>query len=176
MEQGNKHRISYMLISVIVMLLGLGMIIWPVHSAELICTAIGIGLLIFAILTVIRYLNAEEKTFSKQIVLAISVVLGILGIILLFRPQWILALIHVFLGILILLDGIFKVIKAVEVKKVAKDKWWLVLIFALVTCVFGLIILLDPFKGVSVLMTVIGVVLILEGVQNFWVGLYAMQS
>jgi len=176
MEQGKKSRFIYMVISVIVMILGLCMIIWPVYSAELICTAIGIGLLLIGVLLVIRYLSAETKTMGHQILFAIGVIIGILGLIMLFRPKWILALIHVILGIAILVDGIFKGVKAFEAKHAAKDKWWLVLLFALLTCVFGVIVVLDPFKGVSVLMTVIGVILLLEGIQNFWVGLYAMKE
>lgn len=175
MDQGKKNRIGYMAISIIVMLLGLCMIIWPVSSAELICTAIGIGLLLISILVVIRYLTAQTRAMSDQIILAVGVILGVLGIILLFRPNWILTLVHVILGILILIDGIFKVIKAFDAKRFALEKWWLILLFAVLTCVFGLVIILNPFAGVSVLMTVIGVILILEGAQNFWIGLYAMK-
>ena len=176
MEQGKKGRFGYMALSVIIMLLGLCMIIWPVYSAELICTSIGIGLTVIGVLLVIRYLRTEVRTMSHQILLAVGVIIGVLGVIMLFRPKWILGLIHILIGIGILVDGVFKVIKAFDAKKTGKDKWWLVLLFAVATCALGLIIVLDPFKGVSVLMTVIGVVLLLEGIQNFWIGLYAMKD
>ena len=47
---------------------------------------------------------------------------------------------------------------------------------ALVTCGFGLMLIFDPFGGIELLMTFVGIILIVEGVQNIWVGLYAFRK
>ena len=83
---------------------------------------------------------------------------------------------RILLGVGILIDGIFKVIKALEAKAHNLDKWWVVLLLALITCGLGLLLIFDPFGGVELLMTFIGIILIVEGVQNIWVGLYAFRK
>ena len=173
---GTKNKVVYLLISLIMLILGICMVAKPGQSAELICIVIGIALLVISALLIIRFLAAEEKTLALQIMLAVSIVVAIFGIIMLFRPQWILALLNILLGVGILVDGIFKVIKAIETKKFGLDKWWVVLLLALLTCAMGLLLLFDPFGGTKLLMTFVGIFLIIEGVQNFWVGLYAFRK
>ena len=173
---GTKNKVVYLLISLIMLILGICMVAKPGQSAELICIAIGIALLIISALLIIRFLSAEEKTLALQIMLAVSIVVAIFGIFMLFRPEWILALLNILIGVGILVDGIFKVIKALETKKNALSKWWLVLLLALVTCAMGLLLLFDPFGGTKLLMTFVGIFLIIEGVQNFWIALYAFRK
>ena len=85
-------------------------------------------------------------------------------------------LLNVLIGIGVLIDGIFKVIKALETKAHGLAKWWLVLLLALVTCGLGLLLIFDPFGGMELLMTFVGIILIIEGVQNVWVGIYAFRK
>ncbi len=171
-----KNKVIYLAISVIMVILGICMIAQPGNSASLICIAIGIALLVISALLIIRFLSAEQKTLSMQIMMAIAVVVAIFGIFMLFRPKWILSLLYILLGVGILIDGIFKVIKALEAKAHNLDKWWVVLLLALITCGLGLLLIFDPFGGVELLMTFIGIILIVEGVQNIWVGLYAFHK
>lgn len=171
-----KNKVIYLAISVIMVALGICMVAQPGNSASLICIAIGIALLVVSALMIIRFLSAEEKTLSMQIILAIAVVIAIFGIFMLFRPKWILSLLNVMIGIAILIDGIFKVIKALDAKKLSLAKWWVVLLLALVTCGLGLLLILNPFSGAELLMIFIGIILIVEGVQNIWVGLYAFRK
>ena len=77
---GMKNKVNYLLISVIMVILGICMIAKPGNSAELICVAIGIALLVISALLIIRFLSAEEKTLSQQILLAIGVVIAIFGL------------------------------------------------------------------------------------------------
>lgn len=176
MEQEKKMKLVYLTLSAVMVLLGLYMVIRPVNSAEIICTAIGIAILVLSILGIIRYITTQVKSARHQVLFAVCVAAAVIGIILLFRPGWILALIHIFIGIGILIDGIFKLVKALEAKSFAREKWWLILIFAILTCLLGLILIFNPFSGVSITMTIIGVILIVEGAQNFWIGLYAVRS
>ena len=171
-----KNKVVYLAISVIMVILGICMIAQPGNSASLICIAIGIALLVVSAIMIIRFLSAEEKSLSMQIMLAIAVVIAIFGIFMLFRPKWILSLLNILLGVGILIDGIFKVIKALESKKNALGKWWVVLLLALITCGLGLLLIFNPFGGVELLMIFIGIILIVEGVQNIWVGLYAFRK
>jgi len=171
-----KNKVIYLLISVIMLILGICIVAKPAASAELVCIAIGIALLVTSALLIIRFLSAEEKTLSLQILLAVSIAIAIFGIFMLFRPDWILALLHILLGVGVLVDGIFKIIKALEAKAHGLGKWWIVLLLALVTCGFGLLLIFDPFGGMKLLMTFVGIILIAEGVQNVWIGIYAFRK
>lgn len=171
-----KNRLVYLAMSVVMLVLGICMIAKPETSAELICVVIGIALLIISVIMIIRYFAAEQKTIALQLLLAVGIVIAIFGIFMLFRPNWIIALLHILIGIALLIDGIFKLLKALDVKASGFTKWWIVLLLAVVTCGLGLLLIFDPFGGVKLLMTAIGIILIVEGVQNIWVAIYAFRS
>lgn len=171
----SKNKLVYLVISLIMVILGICAVAHPEGSAELVCSAVGIALIIGAVL-ILRYLSAQQKSLGLQLLSAIAAVLIIFGIFMLFHPDWIVAMLHAMLGLGILVDGIFKIIKALEARAFGLEKWWLVLSFALMTCIFGLLLLFDPFGGVKLLMTFAGIFLIAEGLENVWVALYAFRT
>ena len=47
-----------------------------------------------------------------------------------------------------------------------KRKWWLILVAAVVTCVFGCVLIFRPSASLAVMTELLGISLILDGVLN----------
>ena len=69
-------------------------------------------------------------------------------------------------GLLVLLAGFIKIQTSVDLLRLKKSGWWLTAIGALLTIVFAIIILANPFKAVKALGIFIGITLIVEAVLD----------
>ena len=63
--------------------------------------------------------------------------------------------------------GIKVVILSKELKKYGYDKWWAVLVVALLVFVFGIILLLNPFESLIIFIRILGTFLIIDGISSF---------
>ena len=71
------------------------------------------------------------------------------------------------LGIFVLADGMFKIQISFEAKSFGIPEWWLILIFAVVTGICGLLLAIRPGDGGRVLTVILGITLLAEGMLNF---------
>lgn len=67
------------------------------------------------------------------------------------------------LGVFVLVDGVFKLQTAVDAKRFGLSNWWLILLGSLICALFGMLLIIDPFSGNSVIMTFVGLSLAIDG-------------
>ena len=79
-------------------------------------------------------------------------------------------------GIVILIDGALKLQTAVDARKFGIEKWWLILIIALLVSIVGIILMVTPFAAQTVAAWEIGINLVLDGVLNICVVLSTVKT
>ena len=79
-------------------------------------------------------------------------------------------------GIVILIDGALKLQTAVDARKFGIEKWWLILIIALLVSIVGIILMVTPFAAQTMAAWVIGINLVLDGVLNICVVLSTVKT
>lgn len=85
---------------------------------------------------------------------------------LLVTPQVLVSVIPVALGLYILVDSVSAVKKALDMKALGFEKWWISLSAALVLALLGAVMVLRPFKAVESLVVFIGVGFVFDGVYT----------
>ena len=85
-------------------------------------------------------------------------------------------ILSVCVGIVILIDGALKLQTAVDARKFGIEKWWLILIIALLVSIVGIILMVTPFAAQTVAAWVIGINLVLDGVLNICVVLSTVKT
>ncbi len=160
-------KIGYMVISAALCILGILLIAVPKFSASLLGVICGILLIAFGCVRLTGYFSRDLYRLAFQYDLSFGILLIVLGIIMLVRPQSLVMFICASLGLYILSDGLFKIQIAVESKQFGIQKWWLILILAILTGICGLILLFRPGEGSRLLMILLGVTLLSEGILNF---------
>lgn len=160
-------KIGYIVVSAALCVLGILLIAVPDFSASLFGAICGVLLIVFGIVRLIGYFSRDLYRLAFQYDLPLGILLVIMGIVMLAHPGSLVTFICVALGIFILSDGLFKIQIAWDSRRFGITKWWLILAFAIVTGICGLLLLLRPGEGGRVLMIILGITLLSEGILNF---------
>ncbi len=166
----SKEKALSMGAALLLLLVGLCLIIWPGQSANVICYVLGALALIFGIYRGYCYFKGSdsEATGLHKYDFSLGVFSIILGLIFIVAPNAVASLLPVVMGIVILADGIFKLQKSLDLRRAGFDKWWTVLIFAAVCCVFGILLIANPFAAVKTVVVLMGITLVVDAIQNLW--------
>lgn len=104
-------------------------------------------------------INSLKKIYGINV--TVSIVLLIFGLILFFKPETTINLVSTLLGIILIVMGGTSIIKFIG------DKYQMDLVYGVISCVAGLILILNPTAVVSVLPFVLGIYFIISGISKF---------
>ena len=164
-------KISYAAISILFCVLGIIILINPGFTALWIGTALGVGMIVFGVIKMIGFFSRDLFRLAFQYDLAFGVLLIVLGIITLAHPNAAMNFLCIMFGIPVLADGLFKIQIALDSRKFGIPTWWLMMIFAVLTCIIGLVLTFCPAAGTKALMILIGLSLLMDGILNLSVAI-----
>ena len=167
---------AYILLSLIQFLLGVYLLIKPEASFSCVCCITGGMLVVYGIIKLIGYFTEDMYNLAFQFDFAIGIILAVVGCLLLFRWQHIMELFPVYVGILILVDGMFKIQTALDARRFGLDKWWLILILAVAAGAAGVVLLIRPAEAAKLMMRLTGINLLIDGILNLWVVFYTVRE
>ena len=170
----HKAKWGYILSSAMVTILGLCLVIWPTLLATAMCYIVGILLILLGIIKITGYFARDSYGLAFQFDFALGLFAAVVGCIFLFRPKNILVLFPIILGLYILIDGVFKLQTALDAKRFGLREWRIIFIAPILTGILGLLLLTDPFSSAAALTVLLGIALASDGVQNFFVAVYAI--
>lgn len=75
----------------------------------------------------------------------------------------------VIVGILIVIHGIHNVVQAIALKKDGYTNWWVAFLLGVITVVFGVVLICNPFTVVDTVVRLIGAFLIYDGLSDIWI-------
>ena len=158
-------RNSLILTSILYTILGVVLMLRPGSALKLACTLIGVVTLGYGVVRVAGYFRGSGS-YEQRFDLFLGAVLALLGVFLLVTPQVLVSVIPVALGLYILVDSVSAVKKALDMKALGFEKWWISLSAALVLALLGAVMVLRPFKAVESLVVFIGVGFVFDGVYT----------
>ena len=165
LKQLKLAKNGYIIMSVLFMVLGACLIIWPDCSMAVFCTAVGIMLIVYGLIKILAF----------QFDLAFGVLLAAVGIIIIVRRNVVVNLIFGIFGLLILADALFKIQMSIDAKKFGLNLWWRILLVAILTGVLGFLLLIRPFEAAEIMMILVGVSVLFEGILNLCVAIYTVK-
>lgn len=155
-------RNSLIVTSVLYIILGVILVIYPDTMLKIACTLIGAVTLIYGAVRVFGCMRDKENKSRFEMV--VGILLAALGIFLLVCPQLVASVIPVALGLYIFVDSFTGISKAWEMKAQGYDRWWVGLLISLVVLVLGAILVLNPLLVWELPMLLIGIGFIVDGV------------
>ena len=148
--------------------LGAAMLIVPDVSQRVFCYAFGIVLLLCGVLQIASYLVAEKKNMLSRLMMVGGVVAAVAGGWILLAPGSVLQLTVIVMGVLLLYHGAMDVKYAFDVKA-AEGKAGLPLVFGLLTCAVGVLLLVNPFgEKLNLLFMVCGIGFVFDGITDIY--------
>lgn len=147
--------------------IGILLLINPIGFTSGIIIVLGLVMVIMGIGSLISYFKSDPAEAASQNGLAKGLLLTLAGCFCMFRSEWFIVtfpVLTVIYGVFTLGTGIHKIQWAVDMLRMKKRYWFVALVGAILTLVFAVLILTNPFATTAVLWTFIGVTLIVEAV------------
>ena len=166
---------GYIIMSLLFVILGICLIIWPDCSLKLFCTLIGIMLIAYGCIKIVGYFSKDYYFLALQFDLAFGILLIAVGAIIIARREQVVNLIFAIFGILTLADALFKIQMSMDAKRFGLSLWWRILVVAVLTGILGVLLLIRPFDAAEIMMILVGVSFLFEGILNLCVAIYTIK-
>ena len=156
--------------SILCILIGWVFVIWPeiiVNTANYILGGI---ILVMGIVYLAISFWAKQRSVLTGFGVFFSVILIVVGVFMLTKPEIVLSIFPMIIGGIVLVHGVVDLKHSIELGVLKYKNWWIALLIALVTIGLGVLLLFNPFSAVELAFRIIGVILIVDGISEFWIG------
>ncbi len=166
-----KFKINSILTAILTIALGVVLIVKPGDSLHVACVIIGAVLGLTGIISILTYIFRKDNSLVAYFGLISGIVVTLIGAWILISPDKLLNLVPILMGIIIIVHGIRDLQQAVTLCKGHYGKWWVALIFGLITTAAGVFLIVNPFgQKLDSLVMILGFILLFDGVTDFWIG------
>ena len=163
-------KIDVIVTSVVCMVMGVVLILFPTQVVTVACQAVGV---VLAILGGVRLVCTLLSKVRSGIDFPLGLLLLIVGIWILLHPASIESLIFIGVGVTLFVHGIKGIQMAWEAKKNGYSSWLTLMLLSLLNAVFGVVCVIDCFGmftvTATIALTLVGVALIYDGISSIWI-------
>ena len=158
----NNFILSSIIVSILFILIGFGMIVFPEISLDVIAYTLAT---IFVVLGIYLFALDNKAAYLFDTML-IGVIMIIMGILLFIYPKSFSLLIPIVLGIWIITDSLFKIRISISLREYEDVPWVISLILAIISLICGIVFLIHPLASSSVITAVFGSLIIIYAVSD----------
>lgn len=158
-----------MVSSLLCVILGLVLVFRPGLSIRIVCTAVGAVLLVAGVMRIIEYFAMRDGSMYAQVNLVFGIVLVVVGAWIVMKPDTVLAIIPIIVGIVIAIHGLHNLKQAMELWRDKYAGWWIAFLMGVLTVGFGVLLVCRPFTAIDTVVMLIGIFLIYDGLSNIWI-------
>lgn len=162
-------KVNYTASALACVVLGLVLLIWPGTTTQIVCMMLGIVLLVYGVIQILLYLISKERSIASQGMMVFGIIVSVIGIWILVKPEMIIMAVPVIVGILIVIHGLHNVVQAIALKKDGYEGWWIACLMGVLTTVLGGVLIYNPFTVVDTIVRLIGIFLIYDGLSDIWI-------
>ena len=176
MTRIKQVKYIYIIFSAMLLIVGVSLLLWPGISAMTVCYVLGSVLILTGITRIMGYFSKDMYNLNFQFDLALGIISLIIGAVLIFHPGDVVSLLHVVIGIVVIVDSMFRLQTSFDAKHFGLRKWWLMLTAAILCASMGVILIVFPFETAKLLIRLLGITLIINGCENIFMAIYTVKS
>lgn len=158
----NNFILSSIIASVLFILIGLSLIIFPEVSLNIIAYIIAAIFIILGIYLLV--INNKFILLMDTIMSGILMIL--LGVILMMYPKSLSLLIPVILGVWIIISSVVKIRISISLKEYKDTPWVLCLVLSIISLICGIIFIINPMVSSSIVTTLVGFLIVIYAIAN----------
>lgn len=153
------------LLSVLMVVLGLLLLLWPGKTLEVAAKILGVALLVGAVICCVSWYRDRGVAGRDYTSLALGILCLVAGLVVFIAPRGVITLLPKLIGVAIAVNGVLNLAQALDVRK--RGGGWLgPAIMAVLTIVAGLFLVFFSFSAMKAAVMVIGGIIIYNGVSN----------
>lgn len=162
-----KYLKSSIVTSTILIILGFLLVFQSETTIMMISYVIGGVLVAIGALALIRYVkNGDSPILRNELDIVYGIVTIIFGIIIIKNYQAIASIIPAVIGIAIIINSASKLNYAFQLKTDENNMWKTTMIISIISTIFGVILLFNPFEAALGIMKVIGIFIIVYAILD----------
>lgn len=142
--------------------LGLVLLIFPGLAYDLIFSLVGTAIIIVGLLGVLRYFKLDSQAAVGSTQLATGLITVVLGVLVILFRNSLVSLLPLAFGLILLAGGIFKLQRALGLRSLGAQKWFIELLISLLCIVLGVVVVFNPFRTATTLTRLVGAGLVVE--------------
>lgn len=160
-----EFRLSFTLAAVVYLLLGLFMIAAPNTSRRLLCTLVGVGILLYGLLCVVPFvLSKGERRFTPDLLVGVCALA--FGLFSLINRTFLIDFLFTALGVAVCVASVCGISRALNLRHFGFARWWAPLCANLAVLVLALCIVFFPGFFGNMLMRAMGLILVVQAVSD----------
>lgn len=152
--------------SVIYMILGIILIVFPDTTARTLCYIGGGAVVIAGVVTLITYQFRELEVRYYRNDFVVGLIEVLLGLFCIYKANLLISLLPFILGIFVVISGFCKLQNGLDVKRMGYANWYIFVLLSAANIVFGMILLWNPFTAATVMFIIIGAGLVFSGATD----------
>ena len=166
-QELGKMKRSWIMTSIIMIAIGVVMIMCPVRYMGMLVSALGYVLLVAATVMILNFLSSK-KVLINYIALTGTLFVGLLGLFVLVHRRDILQILSLVFGLVLVIEGLSDLYNAfMYARRAGRTAWWLLAVLSVLTVIFGLILLVNPWWDTpAALKQVIGGMMLFSSVAS----------
>lgn len=148
-------------------LIGILLLVNPIGFTSTIIIIAGIILTVLGIANIINYVKTDAMEAMMEQSLFKGLILVVFGLFCSFRSEWFIVtfpVITMLYGIMVLITGLKKIQWTFDLLRIKKGKWFIAGISAILSIIFAVIIMSNPFSSTAFLWQFTGITLIIESI------------
>lgn len=171
-----KIGYSSIVTSILLIILSFFMMLKPVGTANILMLVLGYIFIVDGLIHFISYfsIKADYRFFSYELAQAILYI--ILGFIIVYNSNAITKALPIFLGIWIIIDGIFRIQIAFNISGLRNIRWGIMLCLSFIEILFGVILIIKPFESLETLTVVSGAMLMISQLFDIYDDVFVLSQ
>ena len=182
MNTKNTKRLPSYIGGIFAIITGALFILLPEITSGVIGILFGVVLFVAGFAEIIGYIisikHFREENYGKaagaEIVLVYSIVIMVIGLFFILKPDVVLQLLSTIVGLFFVIDGIVKLRQEIFLFKKKDAYSILLLVLAILLIIAGIMLLLDPFNGTRKIIVFSGAAFVISGLESCFLGVLKM--
>lgn len=165
-----NFRWGYLFLSFFLCLAGALVILFKSETLKIVSYIIAASTLIVGLVQIVKLLSDRKRGVGFTFSIILTVLTLVCGLVAFVIPDKVVEIYPMFIGLIIIIDGAFKLQTVINAKRYNLKMWWFLLIFSGATILFGFfaVRLRVGEVGASLFSIILGLALIFSGLENFF--------
>lgn len=168
MEFIKGMRKSVFFYSIISILFGIILLIFPNITSRVICYCIALMILLGGFVDLVRYFSDDFFTRNSYDIIT-GIVKCLIAILIAVKVDWMIAMIPFVVGIFVLIESILDIGRSIQLKE-WNDRYWIAdLLLSVLLLIAGIVLLVNPFDVAMFSVMFIGGCFVYEGILGIMI-------
>lgn len=167
---------GYLFMTFVFCVSGIAFMLAPPIPDRILSVLIGLLMIFYGFVKMTGYCAKDLYCLAFQYDLACGILLAAVGVVMLFGYSHLMPYFPYLMGMLIFLDGLLRIQTTIDAKRFGIERWSVLLTVSILTSVFGIILLILPYRDELPYNTMAGIALILEGILNCCIVRFAVKK